>query len=643
MSRMAGPHPWTSRLTRLSAHAKLLVLVLLLAVLAVIALGALGWGLMRESRAFDSEVTRRQDTATGQIAATLRRSLHRWQTIVQSDDHSQSVLPAETVLLTFDATGIRHTRGVSIVYVPVAAAALSPVAEVFAATEEIEYRQPRQAAVAYRELSRSADTAVRANALMRLAGMQRSEPRTALAVYDELVTMGAANVAGHPAELVARRERMRLFDVIGEREASTREAGLLVQALVDGRFAIDRDTLDFYADGLPLPLQQSLRETVKGSAAERLAQLWPQLAPLTTGRMSGIDAIGPAVIVWSSNADGITTALIGPVDRLADDLGPVARDVSIALQDRSGNWVLGRPTSADEARVIADPSLPWTIHVGLAGAATTRRALMSSTRVLALGSALMVAVLATAGWLTFRAVRSELDVARRQSEFVAAVSHEFRTPLATMCHLSEMLEDGGTPPERLPLYFKTMGRESRRLRALVENLLDFGRLEAGRQAYDTAAIDIADILNDVAGQCIEQIPSAGQRLQIVDAALPPEQRRVQIDRAAMTIALRNLFDNALKYSPEDAAVTVMTSFDDSFVAVSVQDRGPGIPLAERHEIFRKFVRGSAARELNVKGSGIGLAMAQQIVADHGGTLVVGSKPGEGSRFTIRLPLATGDA
>ena len=315
---MAGPHPWTSRLTRLSAHAKLLVLVLLLAVLAVIALGALGWGLMRESRAFDSEITRRQDTATGQIAAALRRSLHRWQTIVQSDDHSHSVLPAETVLLTFDATGIRQTRGVSLPYVPVAAAAIPPVAEVFAATEDIEYRQPRQAAVAYRELSRSADTAVRANALMRLAGVQRSEPRTALAVYDELVTMGAANVAGHPAELVARRERMRLFDAIGEREASTREAGLLVQALVDGRFAIDRDTLDFYADGLPLPLQQSLRETVKGSAAERLAQLWPQLAPLTTDRMSGIDAIGPAVIVWSSNADGVTTALITSQDRATE-------------------------------------------------------------------------------------------------------------------------------------------------------------------------------------------------------------------------------------------------------------------------------------------------------------------------------------
>jgi signal transduction histidine kinase len=643
MSRMVGTNRWTNRLTRLSAHGKLLVLVVLLAVLAVIALGALGWGLLRESRAFDAEIRTRQETAGRQIAATLRTSLRRWQTIVQSGDESESVLPAETLLLTFDATGIRRTRGIRIPYVPMAAAIAPPVDDVFAATEDIEYREPHQAADAYRELSRSSDTAVRANALMRLAGVQRSNPRDALTVYNELATMGTQVVSGHPAELIARRERMRLLGALGERDASTREAGLLVQALADGRFLIDRDTFDFYADGLPAALQQSLQESLRTSGAERLAQLWPQLSPLATNSRSGVDAVGPAVIVWSSNEAGVTTALIGAIDRLADDLGPAARDVSFALQDRSGRWALGQPMRAEDAHVIADASLPWTIHVGLPGTATTRRALMSSTRVLTLSSALMVAILAAAGWVTFRAVRSELDVARRQSEFVATVSHEFRTPLAAMCHLSEMLEDGGTPPDRLPLYFKTMGRESRRLRALVESLLDFGRLEAGRQSYEVAPADIADIVNDVAAQCLEQIPSAGERLQIVESALPPAQRHVQVDRAAMTVALRNLVDNALKYSPDDAAVTVATTFNDALIGVSVQDRGPGVPPSERHDIFRKFVRGSAARLLNVKGSGIGLAMARQIVEDHGGRLVLDSKPGAGSCFTIELPLAAGDA
>ena len=636
---MAGATSRTYRLTRVSAHAKLLVLVMLLAVLAVIALGALGWGLLRESRAFDSEVRRRQDTAGGQIVAMLHSSLRRWQALVESSD--QAELPDETLLVTFDADGIRRTRGVRLAYVPVVSTEGTSVASVFAATEDIEHRDPLEAANAYREISRSADANIRANALMRLAGMLRvSHPRNALATYNELLALGGATVAGHPAELVARRERMRLLDTLGESDASAREATLLAKALADGRFVVDRETLDFYADGLTPPLHQSLQRSVRTSGAERFAQLWPQLMQRTTHRTSGTVSAGSNVMTYTSSGDGVTTALIGPIDGLVDASRPAA-DVSFALQDANGAWVLGDPKVSDDVRVISDPSLPWTIHVGLPGTGTTRRALMSSTRVLTLTSALMVAVLATTGWLAFRAVRSELDVARRQSEFVAAVSHEFRTPLAAMCHLTEMLEEGGTPPERLPVYFKTMARESRRLRALVENLLDFGRLEAGRQSFEPMPADIHDIVNDVAGQCIEQIESAGQRLRIVDSGLPPAQRRVHVDRAAMTIALRNLFDNALKYSPDTATVTVSTSAGDAFVSVTVQDRGPGIPSGERRDIFRKFVRGSAARTLNVKGSGIGLAMAQQIVEDHGGTLVVDSKPGEGSCFTIRLPIATG--
>ena len=461
---MAGTKPWTYRLTRLSAHAKLLVLVMLLAVLAVIALGALGWGLLRESRAFDSEIRRRQDTAGDQIAAMLRSSLHRWQTIVESSDPARVdsstgalakvELPDETLLVTFDAGGIRRTRGVRLAYVPAASTESPSVASVFAATEDIEYRDPLAAAGAYRELSRSADANIRANALIRLAGMLRaSRPREALTIYTELLAMSDATVAGHPAELVARRERMRLLTTLGDSDASEREAGLLTQALAEGRFVVDRETRDFYVNGLDLALRQSLQQGVRGSAAERLAQLWPQLMPQTTERANGTASVGAMVMAFNSNGDGMTTALIGSIDSLVDNTR-TASDISFALQDRNGTWVLGKPMASDDVRVVADPSLPWTIHVGLPGTATTRRALMSSTRVLTLASALMVAALAIAGGLAFRAVRSELDVARRQSEFVAAVSHEFRTPLAAMCHLSEMLEDGGTPPERLPLYFK---------------------------------------------------------------------------------------------------------------------------------------------------------------------------------------------
>jgi signal transduction histidine kinase len=257
---------------------------------------------------------------------------------------------------------------------------------------------------------------------------------------------------------------------------------------------------------------------------------------------------------------------------------------------------------------------------------------------------LVVIVLTAAGYVAFRAVRTELDVARRQSEFVAAVSHEFRTPLTALCHLSDMLESGDTPPERLPTYFAAIARESHRLRDLVEDLLNFKRLDAGQHAFEVAAVDIREIVSDVARQCHEHIPSAENRLQIVpcDAATPPQ--RVRVDRAAVGIALRNLFDNALKYSPPESRVTVSTATEGAFVGISVRDYGAGIPPDERREVFRKFVRGRAARTLNVKGTGIGLAMAKQIVEAHGGTLVLDdSVVGAGSCFTMRLPSDTSNA
>ena len=110
----------------------------------------------------------------------------------------------------------------------------------------------------------------------------------------------------------------------------------------------------------------------------------------------------------------------------------------------------------------------------------------------------------------------------------------------------------------------------------------------------------------------------------------------------MALALRNLIDNALKYSPESATVAISVVRRGDLAGISVEDRGPGISKEEQLAIFRKFVRGEAARERNVKGTGIGLALADQIVKAHGGCLELASEPGHGSRFTILLPEQPGE-
>jgi signal transduction histidine kinase len=131
-----------------------------------------------------------------------------------------------------------------------------------------------------------------------------------------------------------------------------------------------------------------------------------------------------------------------------------------------------------------------------------------------------------------------------------------------------------------------------------------------------------------------QLEQQGRRIVLSGADAP---LRVEADPEAIRVALRNLVDNALKYSPGEPAVWVECGVDDHYVAIRVRDRGPGVSGAERRKIFRRFVRGSAARATNAKGSGVGLAMVRHIVAAHGGEITVASEPGKGSVFTMLLP------
>jgi two-component system sensor histidine kinase SenX3 len=176
---------------------------------------------------------------------------------------------------------------------------------------------------------------------------------------------------------------------------------------------------------------------------------------------------------------------------------------------------------------------------------------------------------------------------------------------------------------------------------MVENLLDFGRMESGRRTYQMEEANPVVIAEQVVDDFKEQLSATTDRLQWK----PPGNdcgTLVRADRDALTLALRNLIDNALKYSPESTTVNVSVEERNGLAGISVEDHGPGIPKHEQRQIFRKFVRGASAKQLNVKGTGIGLAMAYQIVRAHGGRLDLASRTGQGSRFTIWLPVQPED-
>ncbi len=249
------------------------------------------------------------------------------------------------------------------------------------------------------------------------------------------------------------------------------------------------------------------------------------------------------------------------------------------------------------------------------------------------GLALLLLVIVTAGYFVYRSVNRELGVARLQSDFVVAVSHEFRTPLTAMCHLTELLEEGNPAEDRLRLYYRALGKESRRLRNMVESLLDFARIEAGRQVYRLEDVDIAALVRQVVDEFREESSANAQRIAIETSA---DAQSARADREALSRAVWNLLDNAVKYSPDSSSIRVTVKAEAQEIAIAVEDHGAGIPKEEQRKVFGKFVRGAASRGLNVKGTGIGLAMVDHIAKGHGGRIRLQSEPGRGSCFTILL-------
>jgi signal transduction histidine kinase len=254
------------------------------------------------------------------------------------------------------------------------------------------------------------------------------------------------------------------------------------------------------------------------------------------------------------------------------------------------------------------------------------------------GGLLAIALLVIGGsYLIGRAVARELAVARVQSDFVAAVSHEFRTPLTVLRQLSELLARGRVPSEEMrQRYYGVLEQESSRLHRLVEGLLKFGRMEAGLANYQFETIDIAAFLRSLVDEFgIE----AGRRGCRVELKMDASMAAARADREALGCVVWNLLDNAVKYSPDCRTVWVDLAREDGCVAIRVRDQGVGIRPEERQRVFQKFVRGAAAQTLGVQGTGIGLAVGRQIVERHGGRIRLDSEPGKGSTFTVLLPAA----
>jgi signal transduction histidine kinase len=263
--------------------------------------------------------------------------------------------------------------------------------------------------------------------------------------------------------------------------------------------------------------------------------------------------------------------------------------------------------------------------------ATARR------RNLALSLGVLALLAAGVGVLAVSARRAQ-RLARQQLEFVAGVTHELHTPLAAIRSAGENLADGVVAEGDQVRRYGAMIRDAgRRLSAQVAQALELAGMQSGRQSFRFAPTAVAQVVDAALADCRWEIEEKGVE---VERDLPAELPPVAGDADALQRVFRNLIANAVKYGGGDGWLKVRARADGRFVAVAVEDRGPGVARRDLPRLFEPFYRGRNAPP-GAAGSGLGLAVVQRIVAAHGGRVGVEARAEGGSRFTVRLPIAAG--
>lgn len=595
------------------------------------ALGWAGWRLLDQQRAVDDQRAREQlESGADAIAAQIQGRLaeagdHLSGWVSSSRDSAPDITGA--VVVAIDRGAAHVAPDGSLPYVPVARDS-APAADAFSAIESLEFSPelPVRAADRYRALTRDPDPRIQAGAWIRLARVLRKarDYAGALDAYRNLEALGGARTEDLPAELAALEGERAVYLATGDRESERRIAARVLQGLDTGRWVLTRGPAELYRDEVATGAKPAAWQL-----AAALSDVWLDIQSGSSGRGHEVVASdGRAVVVlWRSNGTRAALAAAFP-DRL---LPSSASGVTWRLIDPAGRAIIGdgAAPARSVARVIG-AEYPWTLQAWSASPAAPGR----SRRLVVTMAAAVVVFVWGAFYFMARAIRREAAVSRLQSEFVATVSHEFRTPLTTVRQMAEMLAMDRLPDEaRRRQYYGVIAGEAARLQRLVETLLNFGRMDAGAERYRFADVDAGALVRDVVRDLEPQALDAGARIEMDGS----ESVHLLADENALTMALRNLIDNAIKYSPRSSTVRVQWRREDDRAAISVVDAGLGIPRSEQQAIFRKFVRGRAAVDARIKGTGVGLSMVQRIVQAHGGEIRLDSEVGRGSTFTLLLP------
>ena len=609
----------------------------------------LTWRLMEQDRNLELERGRERLERTADLAvAELARSLGDWDLGLRElaslppSASLRAKLPAGAALVLISHGAIAVYPPMPLLFVPDPSLAPAAVSRAFDAADELELRaqQYDRAIAALQPLI--SNPATRLEALLRTARIQRKagQPEAALETYKRLASETAANTAlsstGAPYALLAANARCRILIELGRREQAVSEATSLRAALLEGRWPLSREVFEYHwseLEGLGIAAGQPPQSAVDfATLVSNLYDRWQRSTPADTTASVRSQQPDSSLLLWNLTRQRLTALVTSP--------GWLESSLKMPANSGDVRWKLlpaGAPAAAGlhVTRSLAEAQIPGRLEFSSSGpptsAAIRRRALWLT------GVALMVLLVLASGYAVHRGISQEFRVARLQSDFVAAVSHEFRSPLTTLRTITELLAQNRIADEsRRRQSYLFLDRETNRLHRLVEDLLDFGRMESGRKQYRMEHHDAFQLVRAAVADFSEEASANGFH---VETNLGPRSATVQADEEALRRAVRNLLENAMKYSPECRTVWVDGEVKDHRVSISVRDQGMGIDPREQGAIFQKFVRGNAAKKAGIKGTGIGLSMVRQISEALGGEIRLESKLGAGSTFTILLPLA----
>jgi len=636
-----------------------------------VGLAWLSWKALEQDRELEAQkISDQRDRAIGSIADELTRNLedieaqldrHLSLSAADLSDELRSygqLLPESALVVSFDRGAVQAFPRERLLFYPELPGTNVPYVDPLLPASAMSqvWTDPRGASEVFAALAESGDQRTRASALLTLALIQKNlgQHGAALGTYARLQQPDVL-VDGRPAELMARLARCELLAELGRRADLTEDARRLSRDLHAGRWQLTRAAYAIYEEQARAFLPPDATMSDGGlepaptalAIAESVDQLWLEWANrrnTPTGRESHVHGGKPMLVLWRATDARLVALVAGPAfleDRI---VGPFRsaldqQGMQLVLEDGEGRALLSYGTVGPQAEssilTRAEAELPWNLRV-VSDAETSQLQFARQRQLVIAGLGFLGLFVVAGSYLSVRAMTREIEAARLKSDFVAAVSHEFRTPLTLMRQFSDLLaEDRVSSDQERHRYYEALQRGTRRLTRLVEDLLDFGRMEAGSRAFGLEPVLARDCVESVAREFQDEVRNRGYALDVSWRA--PEGLVIQADEAAVGRALWNLLDNAVKYSPSSRTVWLSADFERARLVIRVRDEGLGVSSREQRSIFKKFVRGSASRGHEIKGTGLGLALVQQIVEAHGGEIRVESVEGAGSTFSIVLP------